>query len=147
MADEYVPARDDQEPEDGEPQAGETTRALVVRPTPEPMLPAVRSWASHLPTLIGERLPALWDGGNGPLARAAMAGGLLVLGSVVGRMAANPPGALVPVRTPPPVAPAGETSPRRREIWIETEVGEMTGRERGSATVRWQRHRVRIVEG
>jgi hypothetical protein len=76
-----------------------------------------------------------------------MAGGLLVLGSVVGRLATQPPGALVPARTPPPVVPTSQTAPRRREVWIETEVGEMTRREYGSATLRWQRQRVRIVEG
>jgi hypothetical protein len=123
----------------------EPNRALVLRPeaalVAEPVAPA----PSRLPAIIGERLPALWGGGRGPLARAVVAGGLLALGSVVGRMAANPPGALVPAGkavAPPSMPPR----PTRVEITVETEIGERTSRRWGRSTTRWGRRRVRIVQ-
>ena len=91
----------------------EPNRALVLRPeaalVAEPVTPA----PSRLPAIIGQRLPALWDGGRGPLARAVVAGGLLALGSVVGRMAANPPSALVPSGKAAAAVHAAAPDPRR----------------------------------
>ena len=119
--------------------------ALVLRPeaalVAEPVTPA----PSRLPAIIGQRLPALWDGGRGPLARAVVAGGLLALGSVVGRMAANPPGALVPSGKAAAV-PSMLPRPTRVEITVETEIGERTTRHWGRSTTRWGRRRLRIVQ-
>jgi hypothetical protein len=123
----------------------EPKRALVLRPEAALVAEPIARAPSRLPAIIGQRLPALWGGGRGPLARAVVAGGLLALGSVVGRMAANPPTALLPSGkapvTPPPLA-----RPTRVEITVETEIGERTTRQWGRSTTRWGRRRLRIVQ-
>jgi hypothetical protein len=123
---------------------GEAGRALVLRPeatlVTEPVAPPAR-----LPALVGRYLPVLWDGGRGPLARALVAGGLLALGSVVGRMAAGPSSALVPLGKARPAAPPA-ARPRRVEVTIETEIGARAEHGWGRATTHWGRRRVRIVQ-
>jgi hypothetical protein len=136
MDHELTPTVDDQElaPE----TEGEPSRALIVHPVLGRLPGRV-----GLPALITERLPALWDGGRGPLAQAAIAGGLLALGSVVGRLAAGESRALVP--SSPPAAPALARG-GRRIVTIETEVGEATNAWGSRPRVQWVRQRVQIIQ-
>jgi hypothetical protein len=138
MQDHGMPPADEPAQPEGEPG-----HALVLRPeaalVTAPVAPPAR-----LPALVGRYLPALWDSGRGPLARALVAGGLLALGSVVGRMAAGPSSALVPLGKAQPAAPAAR--PRRVEVTIETEIGARAEHGWGRATTQWGRRRVRIVQ-
>jgi hypothetical protein len=73
-----------------------------------------------------------------------VAGGLVALGAVAGRIATS--GALV-------VAPAGRQVParptgplRRVTVTVEAEIGERTTRPFGRSTTRWGRRRVQIIQ-
>jgi hypothetical protein len=125
---------------DGQRRSDEVPSAvLAIQPVVEPR--PVGRRANRLPALVvevGERLPALWNGGRGPLAQAVLAGGMLALGSVVGRLAAESRAtALVPT-TPPP--PAAAPVARCTEVVVQTAIVE-TRRRWGRRT-----QRVQLVE-
>ena len=119
----------------------EASHAMVLRPTTalkaEPVVPSDR----RLPARLARRLPELWDGGRGPLARAVVAGGLVALGAVASRVAATSAVTLVPRNRSQSVVP-----PRRVTITIETEIGERTTRSWGRSTTHWGRRRVQVVQ-
>jgi hypothetical protein len=119
-------------------------RLPALRPPERALVLAARRRLADLPTLIIDRLPVLWNGGRGPLAQALVAGGLLALGSVLGRRASG--AATLPTIVPTwgarPVI--GERPPARVEFSIETEIGITTPGFRGPKT-RWRRERVRVI--
>lgn len=128
--------------------ADDTTRALTIRTVVEVPVITNRSRLSAVVAGVGERLPALWDGGRGPLAQAVLAGGMLALGSVVGRIAASEPrttalGPLKEQSSPPPALPA----PRRTELLVETAIVEARGRwGRKSKSVQVIRQRISLSQ-
>ncbi|MCC6628425.1 MAG: hypothetical protein IT340_13630 [Chloroflexi bacterium] len=122
----------------------ESERALVLRPPTTLMPPPVAPAQIRLPGRLARHLPALWNGGRGPLARAAVAGGLVALGAVVGRMATTSAVAIVPTGRGLLARPPGP--PRRVTVTIEAEIGERTTRAWGRTTTRWGRRRVQVVQ-
>jgi hypothetical protein len=119
----------------------EALTALVLRPTSALTADAVAPADNRLPARLARRLPELWQGGRGPLARAVVASSLVALGAVAGRMAATSAVTLAPTGRLHPAVP-----PRRVTITIETELGERTSRAFGRSTTRWGRRRVQVVQ-
>lgn len=132
-------------PPSGEAAQPESSRALVVRTEAALVAESIAPTPAGLPARIAQRLPELWDNGRGPLARAVVAGGLLALGSVVGRLATGTAGALVPVGRGGATLPV-PGRPGRVEVTIDTEIGARVARPFGRATTHWTRQRVRIVQ-
>jgi hypothetical protein len=119
-------------------------RALVLRPPATLVATPATPTPRRLPARLARHLPALWNGGRGPLARAVVAGGLVALGAVASRVATTGTLAVVPAGRglpPRPVSP-----PRRVTVTIEAEIGERTTRTWGGTTTRWGRRRVQIVQ-
>jgi hypothetical protein len=136
-----TPAGDDQTGTGEQPAT-----ALIVRAAPG-ALTRPRAWLARrrLPARVVAHLPALWQGGRGPLARAALAGGLLALGSFVGRRTALSSVALVPnQRRERAAAPLSTTLFTQRTTRIEMELVETTTRAPGGAMLHQMRHRVRL---
>lgn len=138
---------DEQAPRSGspeEPQATPPSLALVVHRRTG--LPAPLAQVRHLPARLSAQLPALWDGGRGPLARAAVAGGLLALGSVVGRLTAGSSTALVPARPEQRLDPAPRPASRRHLVRFETEISTSSVHRTDGSTGAYRWRRTRVVE-
>ena len=138
---------DEQAPRSGspeEPQEPSPSMALVVQRRTS--LPAPLAQVRHLPGRFAAQLPALWDGGRGPLARAAVAGGLLALGSVVGRLTAGSSTALVPAPPEQRLDPARRLSSRRHLVRFETEISTSSVHRSDGSTGAYRWRRTRVVE-
>lgn len=118
------------------PPEGRPSRALVLR---RPAALPVRSLARGLTARVAAYLPARWEDRRGPLARAALAGGLLALGSIVGRLSAGSSIALLPARR-------DRVATHRRLLRIEHEVSTTSVRHGNGSTTAWRQRRTRIVE-
>lgn len=118
------------------PPEGRPSRALVLR---RPAALPVRSLARGLTARVAAYLPARWEDRRGPLARAALAGGLLALGSIVGRMSAGSSITLLPARR-------DRVATHRRLLRIEHEVSTTSVRHGNGSTTAWRQRRTRIVE-
>lgn len=119
---------------------GRPSRALILR---RPAALPVRSLARGLTARVAAYLPARWEDRRGPLARAALAGGLLALGSIVGRLSSGSSIALLPARS---AARRDRAGTHRRLLRLEHEVSTTSVRHGDGSTTAWRQRRTRIVE-